>query len=111
VVVVPLGGGVLGRGGPLLGRWLLGGRRADMTSGYQGFRRVVLEKLVAYPLRSRAHFYQTEVRYLLRHEKLIEVPIHYRAPSPRVSRGAIKDSLAVLGYYTLMRILGRVPSV
>jgi len=107
----PLRRRILSKGGTLLARWLLGARLADMTSGYQGFRRVVLEKLVAYPLRSRAHFYQTEVRYLLRHEKLIEVPIHYRAPSPRVSRGAIKDSLAVLGYYTLMRILGRVPSV
>lgn len=107
----PLRRRLLSKGGTLLAQWLLGARLADMTSGYQGFRRDVLEKLVVYPLRSRAHFYQTEVRHLLRHQKLIEVPIHYRAPSPRVSRGAVRDSLAVLAHYTLMRILGRPPSV
>lgn len=101
----------LSKAGTLLARWLLGARLADMTSGYQGFRRNVLERLVRHSLRSRAHFYQTEVRYLLRHEKLIEVPIHYRAPSPRVSQGAIKNSLAVLAYYTAMRMIGRATSV
>jgi dolichol-phosphate mannosyltransferase len=102
---------LLSKGGTLAAQWLLGSRLADMTSGFQGFRREVLEKLVVYPLRSRAHFYQTEVRHLLRREKLIEVPIHYRAPSPRVSHGAIRNSLAVLAYYTLQRMLGRSPSV
>ena len=97
----------LSRGGTLLARWLLGVRMADLTSGYQGFRRSVLEKLVRHPLLSTAHFYQTEVRYLLRREKWIEVPIHYRAPSPRVSRGAIRNSLRVLATYFLRRITGR----
>ncbi len=105
----PLRRRFLSKGGTLLAQWLLGARLADMTSGFQGFRRGVLEKLVAHPLRSKAHFYQTEVRHLLRRQKLIEVPIHYRAPSPRVSRGAIRDSLAVLGYYTAKRVLGRSP--
>jgi dolichol-phosphate mannosyltransferase len=82
-----------------------------MTSGYQGFRRDVLRKLVDYPLRSKAHFYQTEVRHLLKRQKLIEVPIHYRAPSPRVSRGAIRNSIAVLAYYTLRRIAGSSPYI
>lgn len=100
---------MLSKGGTILAQYLLGSRLADMTSGYQGFRREVLEKLVNYPLRSRAHFYQTEVRHLLRKQKLIEVPIHYRAPSPRVSRGAIINSLQVLAYYTLRRLFGRSP--
>lgn len=102
---------VLSKVGTLLARWLLGARLADMTSGFQAFRRSVLEKLVDHPLRSRAHFYQTEVRYLLRHQKLIEVPIHYRAPSPRVSKGAIRNSLSVLLTYTVLRLLGRSPSL
>jgi dolichol-phosphate mannosyltransferase len=59
------------------------------------------------PLLSKAHFYQTEVRYLLRKEKAIEVPIHYRAPSPRVSPNAIRNSFAVLGHYTFLRFTGR----
>lgn len=107
----PLPRRFLSKGGTLLARWLLGARLADMTSGFQGFRRNVLRKLVDYPLRSKAHFYQTEVRHLLRRQKLIEVPIHYRAPSPRVSRGAIRNSIAVLGYYTLLRIVGRSPYI
>ncbi|MBC8126837.1 MAG: hypothetical protein H8M99_06805 [Gloeobacteraceae cyanobacterium ES-bin-144] len=55
---------------------------------------------------SKAHFYQTEIRYLLRREKAIEVPIHYRAPSPRVSQKAIRNSFAVLGHYTWLRLTG-----
>jgi dolichol-phosphate mannosyltransferase len=107
----PLKRRILSKGGSILARILLGAKLADMTSGYQGFHREVLLKLVSHPLRSKAHFYQTEVRHLLRHQKLIEVPIHYRAPSPRVSSGAIRDSISVLAYYFIMRLLGRSPSV
>ena len=98
---------LLSKGGSFLSRALLGVRFADMTSGYEAFRRPVLERLVERPLRSQAHFYQTEVRYLLRREKAIEVPIHYRAPSPRVSSKAIRNSFAVLFHYTLLRFAGR----
>jgi dolichol-phosphate mannosyltransferase len=62
-------------------------------------------------LRSRAHFYQTEVRHLLRSHKHIEVPIHYRAPSPSVSRGAVRDSLRVLGIYFILRLTGSSPKI
>ena len=68
-------------------------------------------KVVDYPLRSNAHFYQTELRHLLRKQKLIEVPIHYRAPSPRVCRGAIRNSIAGLIHYFIRRIQGRSPSI
>lgn len=101
----------LSKGGTVLAHWLLGSRLADMTSGFQGFHRPVVAKIVEYPLRSRAHFYQTELRHLLRNQKLIEVPIHYRAPSPRVSQGAIRNSLAVLSHYALQRLIGRSPSI
>lgn len=107
----PLKRRFLSKGGTLLAQWLLGAELADMTSGYQGFRREVLSKLVEYPLLSRAHFYQTELRHLLRKQKLIEVPIHYRAPSPRVSPGAIRNSLSVLLRYFLLRLVGRSPSI
>lgn len=98
---------VLSKGGSMLARVLLGVRIIDMTSGYQAFRREVLIRLMARPLLSKAHFYQTEVRYLLRREKIIEVPIHYRAPSPRVSPNAIRNSFAVLGHYVFLRFTGR----
>jgi dolichol-phosphate mannosyltransferase len=47
----------------------------------------------------------------LRKQNLIEVPIHYRAPSPRVSNGAIQNSLSVLFHYFLLRLLGKSPCV
>lgn len=101
----------LSKGGTLLAKVLLGSQLADMTSGYQGFRKDVLRKIVDYPLHSRAHFYQTELRHLLRNQKLIEVPIHYRAPSPSVSKGAIRNSISVLIHYALLRVLGKSPSI
>lgn len=90
--------------GSLLATVLLGTRLKDMTSGFQGFHASVVAKLLDYPLRSKAHFYQTEVRYLLRKHRYMEVPIHYQAPSPRVSQNAIKNSLAVLAWYTFQRL-------
>lgn len=98
---------VLSEGGSLLARVLLGVRFVDMTSGYQAFRREILVRLLQRPLLSKAHFYQTEVRYLLRKERAVEVPIHYRAPSPGVSSGAIRNSFAVLGHYVFLRLTGR----
>lgn len=100
---------VLSKGGTLLANFFLGTRFADMTSGYQGFKRGVIQRLLDHPLQSRAHFYQTEVRYLLRFSRHIEVPIHYRAPAPSVSQGAIKDSLRVLAHYAILRLSGRSP--
>ena len=101
----------LSKGGTIAAQWLLGARMADMTSGFQGFRREVLIRLLDYPLLSRAHFYQTEIRHLLRNSRYIEVPIHYRAPSPRVSKNAIRDSLRVLFHYFYKRITGSSPSI
>lgn len=102
---------LLSKGGTIVARLLLGVKLHDLTSGFQGFHRDVLTRLLAYPLKSKAHFYQTEVRYLLRHTRLIEVPIHYRAPSPRVSSGAIKNSVSVLFYYISQRVAMRAPSL
>lgn len=101
----------LSKGGSILARILLGAGLSDMTSGYQAFRRTVLLKIIDYPLLSKAHFYQTELRYLLRLQKLIEVPIHYRAPSPGVSNGAITNSISVLLHYFLRRLHRRPPSI
>jgi dolichol-phosphate mannosyltransferase len=90
--------------GTLLANLLLGTRLHDMTSGYQGFHRNVVAGLIAYPFRSTAHFYQTEVRYLLRRRRAYEVPIHYQAPSPRVSSAAISNAWSTLLYYFRKRI-------
>ena len=101
----------LSKGGTVMAKLLLGARLSDMTSGFQGFRIEILKRLVSYPLLSKAHFYQTEVRYLLRNARIIEVPIHYRAPSPRVSHNAIRNSIDVLLHYFWKRMSGNSPSV
>ena len=100
----PLKRRMLSRVGTLLSNTLLGTKMYDMTSGFQGFHRNIVGKLIDYPLKSRAHFYQTEIRYLLRHHRFAEVPIHYNAPSNSVSRNAIKNALSTLWYYLRKRL-------
>jgi dolichol-phosphate mannosyltransferase len=97
----------LSRTGTFLSNTLLGTEMYDMTSGFQGFHREIVGKLIAYPLLSKAHFYQTELRYLLRHTRYAEIPIHYRAPSKSVSRKAIINSLQVLAHYFIHRLTFR----
>jgi len=94
----------LSRIGTILANVLLGTKMYDMTSGFQGFHARVVQDFVDYPLLSKAHFYQTELRYLLRNKRYAEIPIHYRAPSPSVSRRAILNSLSVLLFYFRKRL-------
>lgn len=95
---------LLSKVGTILSNVLLGTKLHDATSGYQGFHAAIVEKFLAYKLLSTAHFYQTELRYLLRKTRFMEVPIHYRAPSPSVSKKAIYNSFAVLFHYLLLRL-------
>ena len=101
----------LSKTGTVLANILLGTKLNDMTSGYQGFHRSIVAKFTSYPLKSRAHFYQSEIRYLLRKYKIIEIPIHYKAPSPRVSKKAIINSLETLLYYFWRRLTLRPVSL
>jgi dolichol-phosphate mannosyltransferase len=101
----------LSKVGTILSTILLGTKMKDMTSGYQGFRREIVGKLLDYNLLSKAHFYQTEVRYLLRNSNYIEIPIHYSSPSPSVSKKAIKNSLQALFHYFLLRLKGKAPDL
>jgi dolichol-phosphate mannosyltransferase len=101
----------LSKSGTFLSNILLGTKMKDMTSGYQGFHVSVVRNLLKYELLSKGHFYQTEVRYLMRKHRYIEVPIHYRAPSPNVSLKSIKNSLSVLFFYFFQRISFRSKSL
>jgi dolichol-phosphate mannosyltransferase len=97
----------LSRTGTILSNVLLGTSMYDMTSGYQGFHRDIVGRFLNYQLLSKAHFYQTELRYLLRHTRYAEIPIHYKAPSPRVSKKAIQNSIDVLLYYFKQRLFSK----
>ena len=99
----------LSRFGTVLSNMLLGTKMYDMTSGYQGFHANVVEEFVKYGLLSKAHFYQTELRYLLRNSRYAEIPIHYRAPSPSVSKKAISNSLSTLFHYFRLRVKKKAP--
>jgi dolichol-phosphate mannosyltransferase len=101
----------LSRSGTILSNMLLGTNMRDMTSGFQGFRAHIVKGFLNYQLLSKAHFYQTEIRYLLRKTKHVEVPIHYSAPSPRVSRKAIYNAFYVLFYYLYLRLSLRSPAI
>lgn len=95
---------ILSKSGTVLSNVLLGTKLYDATSGFQGFHAHIVKQFIDYPLLSKAHFYQTELRYLLRETRFIEVPIHYRAPSPSVSKKAILNSFSVLGHYLKLRL-------
>ncbi len=102
---------MLSKTGTVLANVLLGTKLKDMTSGYQGFHRDVVFKIINHDFKSKAHFYQTELRYLLRKRRMFEVPIHYQAPSPRVSKNAIKNAYQTLFYYFFQRLIGNKPTL
>ena len=97
--------------GTILSNLLLGTKMYDMTSGYQGFHVSIVEKFTNVELLSTAHFYQTEVRYLLRKTRFAEIPIHYRMPSPRVSQKSIRNSIKVLLHYFFLRLQNNPPAI
>ena len=101
----------LSKGGTHLSNWLLGMRYSDATSGFLGFDAQTAGQLCDFGLKSKAHFYQTEIRYLLRNARHVEVPIHYQAPSPRVTGKAIRNSISVLLQYFVMRLTGNAAGI
>jgi len=107
----PLKRRFISRAGTILARTLLGAGLKDMTSGYQGYHADIVKRILEMKIHSTAHFYQTELRYLLRNRRIMEVPIHYRAPSPRVSSKAITNSLKVLAIYFCKRLTSSAPEV
>jgi dolichol-phosphate mannosyltransferase len=88
----PLSRFLISRGGTVLANLLLGTHMKDMTSGFQCFNRRALEAVLEHGVRSRAHFFQTEIKFFLRQWKWVELPIHYRNPSKSVGIGSIKEA-------------------
>ena len=101
----PLKRVLLSKTGTFLSKVLLGSKLSDMTSGFQGFHRTIVKKIISHNFRSTGHFYQTELRYLLRKYRIAEVPIHYQAPSPNVNKNSIINSLNTLVWLFFQRII------
>ena len=79
-------------GGSVLTNALAGTRLRDMTSGFELFSRRALEMVLARGIQSRAHFFQTEIKFYCRNLNITEVPITYRAASPSVGQSSLKDA-------------------
>jgi dolichol-phosphate mannosyltransferase len=83
----------LSRGGTVLANLLLGTRLRDMTSGFEMFSQSALRYILQCGINSRAHFFQTEIKFHAKRLRIVEVPIEYSAASPSVSSSSIKDAL------------------
>jgi dolichol-phosphate mannosyltransferase len=87
---------IVSRGGTLLTNLLLGTRQTDMTSGFQLFSSGALQMVLQRGIHSRAHFFQTEIKVYCRDLRICEMPIHYRAPSPRLGGSAVREAFREL---------------
>ncbi len=98
----------ISRGGTILANILLGTRLADMTSGFEMFTRQALQHVLEKGIRSRGHFFQTEIKTYCRKMKVVEVPIHYRSPSENVTAAVLLDSFKNLFGLFFRRLTGRL---
>jgi dolichol-phosphate mannosyltransferase len=98
----PLSRYIISRGGSVLTNLLLGTKLKDMTSGFEMFTSGALRKVLDKGIRSRGHFFQTEIKTYCRDMRITEVPIHYRAPSQNVTAAIIIDA-----FKNLMLLFGK----
>jgi dolichol-phosphate mannosyltransferase len=96
----------ISRGGTYLSNLMLGTRLSDMTSGFELFSGEVLRLVLKKGIRSKAHFFQTEVRAYCHGVRICEVPILYRNPSLQVNRSVLFEALFQLARLTLLRFQG-----
>ena len=92
----PLYRRILSGGGTWLANFVLGTGLKDMTSGFEGFQRNVLENMNLDKFLSKGHMYQTEMRYYCRKYHTIEVPIHYVVSSSSLKSSSVTEALRIL---------------
>jgi dolichol-phosphate mannosyltransferase len=84
------------KGGTMLSNLLLGTHMKDMCSGFECFTHEALSHVVDRGVRSRANFFQTEIRFMLRDWRWKEMPITYHGPPKAVANSTIKEALWTL---------------
>ena len=92
----PLYRRILSQGGTLLSNLVLGTRLKDMTSGFEGFQRDVLERMNLDAFLSTGHMYQTEMRFYCRNLRTVEVPIHYVGSASSLKGSSVTEALRLL---------------
>jgi dolichol-phosphate mannosyltransferase len=70
---------IISRGGNLYARSVLGMRTHDVTGGFNGWRREVLEAIHFSDISSKGYVFQIELKYraLLKGYSIAEIPIHF----------------------------------
>jgi dolichol-phosphate mannosyltransferase len=104
----PLGRRFISYAGSILTNLLLGTKLKDMTSGFEMFTNDALRRVLDKGIRSRGHFFQTEIKAYCRDMRIIEVPIHYRAPSQNVNAAVIIDAFSNLFRLFRKRLTGNL---
>ena len=92
----PLYRRILSQGGTILSNLVLETTLKDMTSGFEGFQRWVLEQLNLDRFLSKGHMYQTEMRYYCRNLRTVEVPIHYVGTASSLKGSSVTEALKIL---------------
>lgn len=92
----PLYRRILSLGGTWLANLALGTGLKDMTSGFEGFQREILEQLNLDCFLSTGHMYQTEMRFYCRRLHTVEVPIHYEGSASSLTGGSVMEALRLL---------------
>lgn len=87
---------VLSHGGTVLARFLLGSKMTDMTSGFECFNRDAMEHVLTQGVRSRANFFQTEIRHMMHEFFWTEIPFVYVNDRSAVGRKAVGESFRIL---------------
>lgn len=93
---LPLYRRILSSGGTKLANLVLGTKLADMTSGFEAFRREVLAHMNLDNFLSTGHMYQTEMRFYCRRLHTVEVPIHYIGGSSSLKFKSVTEALHIL---------------
>ena len=104
---------ILSKGGSLYSRMILGLGVRDLTSGYKGFRREVLESIVLGDVRSEGYSFQVELtfRAVLRGFKVAEVPIVFvdrRAGQSKMNKRIFAEAVLMMPRLRLMALTGRL---
>lgn len=86
----------LSSAGTVLANAVLGTKLKDMTSGFEGFQRYVLDSMCLDHFMSTGHMYQTEMRYYCRRYRTVEVPIHYIGSNSSLRLKSVTEALRLL---------------
>ena len=87
---------ILSQGGTILANLVLGTQLKDMTSGFEGFQREILEEMDLDAFLSKGHMYQTEMRFYCRKARTVEIPIHYVGTASSLKTSSVTEALRLL---------------